>query len=329
MEMRVLREAEIRQCVALDGRAIEAVGKGFAKLGTGEAVVPPVLALPVEENNGEIDVKSAYISGLESIAVKIASGFYGNSRLSLPTGSGMMVMLSSKTGFPQALLLDNGYLTDVRTAAAGALAARYLAREDVDTVGVIGSGAQARYQVRALALVRRFTRLLVYGITEEHVSRYASEMRSELGIDVVAKESAEQVVRGSDIVVTTTPSHEPYLRAEWMHPGLHITAMGSDAPGKQELYPDVFSSADVVACDRKSQCFKIGELQHALAAGIVNEATPIIELGELVLGRHPGRQRDEQISVCDLTGVGVQDTAIAHLALEEARGRGLGTIFNS
>ena len=329
MEIRVLTEREIRQCVPLDERAIEAVGRAFAKLSLGEAIVPPVLAVPVNENNGEIDVKSAYINGTEGIAVKIASGFYDNSRLGLPTGSGMMVVLSSATGFPRALLLDNGYLTDVRTAAAGALAARYLARDELDTVGVIGSGAQARYQVRALALVRKFHRLLVYGITPEHVSRYVIEMSAELGIDIIEAKSAEQVVRGSDIVITTTPSREPYLKAEWLHPGLHITAMGSDAQGKQELHPEVFASGDVIACDRRSQCFVIGELQHALAAGIVDEGTSIIELGELVLRRHPGRQGDDQITVCDLTGVGVQDTAIAQLALEQALQNGLGTLFDT
>lgn len=329
MEITILTESDIRECVRLDEAAVEAVGNGFSKLSAGEAIVPPVLAVPVSESNGEIDVKTAYIRGLDHMAIKIASGFYDNSQLGLPSGSGMMVMISTKTGFPRALLLDNGYLTDVRTAAAGALAARHLARDRLDTVGVIGAGAQARYQVRAIALVRRFRRLLVYGITPEHVDRYVAEMRAELGVEVVASDSAEQVVKESDMLVTTTPSREPYLEAAWLHPGLHITAMGSDAPGKQELHPQVFSRADTIACDRKSQCFRLGELQHALSAGIVNADTPIVELGDLVLGNHPGRKTDEEITVCDLTGVGVQDTAIAQLALDRAAERGLGLVLNT
>lgn len=329
MEITILTEREIRECVSLNEQAIAAVEGGFSKLSKGEALVPPILAVPVSENNGEVDVKTAYISGLDNFAIKIAAGFYDNYQLGLPTGSGMMVIISAKTGFPQALLLDNGYLTDVRTGAAGALAARYLARAKIDTVGVIGSGAQARYQVLGIALVRQFRRLLVYGITAEHVDGYARQMRSELGIEVVVADSVEQVVKESDTMVTTTPSREPYLNADWLHPGLHITAMGSDATGKQELHPQVFARADVVACDRKSQCFRLGELQHALAAGIVSKESPIIELGELTLGRHPGRQTDEQITVCDLTGVGVQDTAIAQLAFKRAQEKRLGSIFNA
>ena len=322
MEITILTEREIRECVNLDETAIAAVEEGFSKLAKKEATVPPILAVPVPENNGEVDVKAAYIHGMESFAIKIAAGFHNNHRLGLPTGSGMMVLISTKTGFPRAVLMDNGYLTDVRTGAAGALAARYLARETIDTVGVIGSGAQARYQVRGLALVRRFRRLLVYGITPERVDKYVSEIRSELEIEVVKANSAEQVVKESDIVVTTTPSRHPYLKADWLHPGLHITAMGSDGVGKQELYPQVFARADVVACDQKSQCFRLGELQHALAAGIVNKDSLIVELGDLILGRHVGRESDNQITVCDLTGVGVQDTAIARLTLERAQNRG-------
>ena len=329
MEVTILTEQEIRESVSFDEEAIEAIGEGFSKLAQGEAMVPPILAVPVPENHGEVDVKTAYIRGLETFAVKIAAGFHENYRLGLPTGSGMMVMISSKTGFPQAVLLDNGYLTDVRTGAAGALAARHLARETIETVGVIGSGVQARYQVRGIALVRSFRRLLVYGIIPEQVESYVEEMEAELEVEVLSTRSAEHVVRESDVVVTTTPSREPFLKADWLHPGVHITAMGSDGEGKQELYPQVFGRADLIACDRKAQCFRLGELQHALAEGVVSTESPIVELGELTLGRHPGRELNDQITVCDLTGVGVQDTSIARLAFQKALQKGLGTAFNA
>jgi len=236
--------------------------------------------------------------------------------------------IRDRTGFPQAVLLDNGYLTDVRTGAAGALAARHLAGNAIETVGVVGSGVQARYQVRGIALVRSFRRLLVYGIVPEQVESYVEEMQAELEVEVLSTRSAEQVVRESDVVVTTTPSREPLLRADWLHPGVHITAMGSDGEGKQELFPRVFERADLIACDRKSQCFRLGELQHALAEGVVSTESPIVELGELTLGRHPGRESNDQITVCDLTGVGVQDTSIARLAFEKALQKGLGNASN-
>jgi ornithine cyclodeaminase len=237
----------------------------------------------------------------------------------------MMVLLSAKTGFCEAVLLDNGYLTDVRTGLAGAVAAKFLAPETVDTVGVIGTGAQARYQIKSLKLVRDFERLLVIGRTSERTSAYIDEMHNALGIDVAAVESVEQLVRESQIVVSTTPSRQALIEAEWLHPGLHITAMGSDLAGKQELAADVLGLVDVLVCDRQSQCFSMGELQHGLSAGIITEESDIYELGELTSGRVAGRRSPQDITVCDLTGTGVQDTAIALVAYRKAIQSGLGS----
>jgi ornithine cyclodeaminase/alanine dehydrogenase-like protein (mu-crystallin family) len=237
----------------------------------------------------------------------------------------MMMLFSARTGLPEAILLDNGYLTNVRTGAAGAVAARYLARREIETAGVIGAGAQARYQMLALRLVRDFKRLMVYSTTPESVDRYAEEMGPRLGVEVVKAPSAEAVVRGSDVVVTTTPAKEPYLQAGWLHPGLHITAMGSDAEGKQELHADVLAHADVLVCDRKSQAFRLGELHHGLEQGTISPDGEIHELGEVASGQKPGRRHDQEITICDLTGVGVQDTVIAVLAHRKAKQQGLGT----
>ena len=323
MGILILSEDEIRECVKLDRKAIEAVAEGFTKLAEGRVSLPPIMRIDIPDNHGEVDVKTAYIHGLDSFAIKIASGFHDNRLLGLPTGSGMMVLISAETGRPMAVLLDNGYLTDVRTGIAGSIAARYLAREGIVTAGVIGSGMQARLQIRALKMVRDFRKLMVYGIIKGEVEEYVEEMTRELGVEIVQAESAEKVVRESQVVVTTTPSSEPYLRAEWLHPGLHITCMGSDAEHKQEVFPEVFKQADLVVCDRKSQVFRLGELHHAGEVGII---TPdeVIELGELTSGSKNGRQDDDQITICDLTGVGVQDTQIARLAYENAVKLGLG-----
>jgi ectoine utilization protein EutC len=310
MKIIILTETEIRKCVSVDQETLAVIEDAFTRLADGKAMMPPIMRIDIPENNGEVDIKSAYLQGLDSFAVKMSSGFFDNYKLGLP---------SSKVGFPEALLLDNGYLTDVRTGAAGAIAAKYLAREQIQTVGVIGAGAQARYQIRALKLVRDFDKLLVYSKTPERVNQYVDEMTDEFGIKIVKMDNAESVVRGSDVVVTTTPAKEPYLRAEWLHPGLQITAMGSDAEVKQELHAEVLGQADIVVCDRKSQAFRLGELHHGLEAGIISEDDDIIELGEIAAGRSPGRQNDEQITIADLTGTGVQDTAIALLAYRKAR----------
>lgn len=324
MEVTILTESEIRRCVGMDQEAIEIVEDGFTRLANGMATIPPIMRVDIPENKGEVDVKTAYIRGLDSFAIKIASGFFENYRLGLPSGSGLMVIVSAKTGVPEALMLDNGYLTNVRTGAAGAIAAKYLAREKIDTAGVIGAGAQARYQMMALKLVRDFRRLMIYSIIPEEVEQYASEMAPVLGVEIMKAEDAEAVVRGSDVVVTTTPSQDPYLKAQWLHPGLHITAMGADAEEKQELHADVLRHADLLACDQKSQCFRLGELHHGLEEGIILQDDEIIELGQLSSGRKPGRRSDEEITICDLTGVGVQDTMIALLAYRKATEKGLG-----
>ena len=329
MDVTILRESEIRQCIDVDDEALRAVADGFRRLAEGKATMPPIMRVDIPENNGEVDIKTAYLQGLEGFAVKMSSGFFDNRKLGLPSLSGMMILLSTKTGFPQAILLDNGYLTDVRTGMAGALAARYLAPETIETAGVIGAGSQARYQMRALQLVRNYQRVLVFSLPPETAQEYADEMHDVLGVPVTAVESAEEVVRQSDIVVTTTPSKQPIVRAEWLHSGLHITAMGADAEGKQELHADVFDRADLVVCDRKSQVFRLGELHHALAAGILKEDDDIVELGELVAGGRRGRSSDAQISICDLTGTGVQDTAIALLAYRKAQEKGLGTLVGA
>ena len=324
MTITILTEAEIRSCVGLNEEAISAVADGFTSLAAGEVTLPPIVRIDVPDHEGEVDIKTAYVRGFDSFAIKIASGFHDNYRLGLQTGSGMMIVVSAVTGYPEAVLLDNGYLTDVRTGAAGALAARYLAPKQVETAGVIGSGTQARYQMIALKQVRDFQRLMVYGIVPDQVEQYAAEMGSVLGVEILKAEDVETVVRNSEVVVTCTPAKEPYLKAEWLHPGLHITAMGTDAEDKQELYADALGRADLLVCDRKSQSFRLGEFHNGLEAGVLSPDDPIIELGDLTSGREPGRRSDEEITICDLTGVGVQDTAIARLAYRKAMEKNLG-----
>lgn len=329
MKITILTESEIRQCVDLDQEALAAVEDGFTRLADGKAVMPPIMRIDIPEHNGEVDVKSAYLQGLDSFAVKMSSGFFDNDKLGLPSLGGMMILLSAKVGFPQALLLDNGYLTDVRTGLAGAIAAKYLAPQRVRTVGVIGAGMQGRFQMRGLQLVRDYDRVLVYDRGPKQVDKYIEEMTPVLGVEIVKAESVEAVVRESEAMATTTPAKTPHLKADWLHPGLHITAMGSDAEEKNELEPAVLARADLLVCDRKSQVFRLGEHHHALAAGMITEGDDIVELGELTAGRHPGRVDDQQITVCDLTGTGVQDTAIALLAYSKAQEKGLGMTIES
>lgn len=318
MNVVLVSEDELRRVVSMDREGLEAVRLGFAKLSSGEVVQPPIMHIEIAEHNGEVDLKGAYVKGLGSFALKLSSGFFENHKRGLPSASGLMVLVSAETGVPQALLLDNGYLTDVRTGLAGALAAELLAPEAVSTVGILGSGAQARYQLRALTLVRDFERVLVWSRSKANAERYAQEMSAELGRPVSVA-GAEEVVSSSQVVVTTTPSLQPVLLSEWVHSGQHITAMGSDSAGKNELDPAVLGDADVVVCDHRGQCLQFGELRSAVASGAVPANRRVAELGEVILGERAGRTSADQVTVADLTGTGVQDTMIARLALERVR----------
>ena len=320
----ILTEEDLKKYIHLNTKAITIVEEGFTKLVHNEVTMPPIMRIDVHDHNGEVDVKTAYLKGKELFAIKVSSGFFDNVKLGLPSGNGLMMLLSAKTGIPEAILLDNGYLTEVRTAAAGAIAANYLARKRISTVGVIGAGSQARYQLKALTLVRDFKKVLVYARAADRAQKYAAELSAELGIDVEVGDSAETVVRSSEIVITTTPATEPIIKSSWLHPGLHITAMGSDAEHKQELEASILAKADKLVCDTRNQCARLGELHHALEQGFLTDDTPIIELGELTAKKAEGREHNDEITVCDLTGTGVQDTAIALFAYEEMTKRNLG-----
>ena len=327
MDVTILTERELRDCVALDGAAVDIVEQAFAALGRGGVVMPPIMRLDIPEHNGDVDAKTAYVPGLDSFAVKISPGFFDNPKLGLPSVTGMMVLFSARTGLVEAVLLDNGYLTDLRTAAAGAVAARHLAPGRCATVGVIGAGGQARLQIEALALVRAFERVLVWARDGGKAASYATEMGARLGVAVEAAATPEAVVRESAVVVTTTPSTVPLIEAAWLHPGLHITAMGSDAQHKNELAPGVLAGADRLVCDRRAQSIVLGEMHHAIDAGTIAADAPVTELGEIAAGAKAGRADDGQITVCDLTGTGVQDTAIAIHAHRVAAGRGYGAVI--
>jgi ectoine utilization protein EutC len=325
----ILSESELRRAVPLDAAAVGCVEEAFRRLATENVVMPPVMSFHVPEHNGEVDVKTAYIPGVDSFAIKMSPGFFDNPKLGLPSLNGLMVLFSAKTGLVEALLLDNGYLTDVRTAAAGAVAAKWLAREDAVTAGIIGTGTQARLQLQALTLVRGIEKALVWGRDGGKAEACAAECAAELGIEAIPAKAIEDLMAASDIVVTTTPATEPLITASLLRPGQHITAMGSDADYKTELAPDVLVRADRYICDRQQQCLERGELRAAVAAGSVAADLAHVELGAVIAGIATGRAFEHEVTVCDLTGTGVQDTAIATLARQQAQAAGAGFLFNS
>lgn len=320
----ILTETDLRKIVELDGDAVDCVEQAFAALATKAVEMPPIMRLDIAAHRGEVDVKTAYVPDLDSFAIKVSPGFFNNPSLGLPSTNGLMMLLSARTGLVEALLLDNGYLTDVRTAAAGAVAARHLSRPDSRIAAVFGAGMQARLQLRALMLVRPIEAARIWARDLEKAERLASELTAEFGLPLTAEADAETACRGADIIVTTTPSDKPILKAAWLEPGQHITAMGSDAEHKNEIEPAATLKAEPYVADSLKQTRRLGELHHAIAAGLVSEAADFPELGAIVAGKVPGRRSPEAITFCDLTGTGVQDTAIATLAHRRAVSAGAG-----
>jgi ornithine cyclodeaminase len=323
-EVLILNENELRQAVTLDLAAVDLIADAFAKLAAGSVVMPPILRMDMEDRNGEVDVKTAYVPGLDGFAIKVSPGFFDNPKKGLSTTSGLMIVHDAETGFVRAVLLDNGYLTDLRTAAAGAVAARCLALPEASRAGVIGTGLQARLQIQALSLVRDLDTVTVWGRDREKAEACAADIARSTGTATRVAGSIAEAVRDSQVLVTTTPSREPLITAEMLHPGLHITAMGSDAEHKNEIAPAAVAEADLFVCDKHEQSARLGELHHAVGAGTVPEDMPAVELGAIVSGAHPGRPDAEAVTICDLTGTGAQDTAIAThtLAIAEAHGFG-------
>lgn len=313
--MKVVLESELRERIG-EAEALEAVERAFRALAEGRVEQPQPMGFDFEESRGEVHVKGAFLKGSPVFAVKVASGFYRNPERELPVSSGLVLVFDSRTGFPLAVFHDNAYLTELRTAAAGALATRLLAPKDVQKLAILGTGAQARYQVQAIARVRTPQSLSAWSRSSENRRRYCEEMASELGIEASPAESAEEALEGADLVVTVTPARSPIVRGSFVAPGATIIAVGSDGPEKQELDVDVLGRADKVIADKLSQCARLGEIHHALDAGVLIESDVYAELGDVVTGKRRGREADELI-VCDLTGVGAQDAALAELAWEK------------
>ena len=309
--MQLYQRDAIEAAVKLDRDALITVEAGFAALGRGEVVQPPILSMAIEESNGEVDVKTAHIRGFERFAIKVSPGFFDNPKLGLPSLNGLMMVFSAKTGLVDAVLFDEGYLTAVRTALAGAIAAKHLSREDSRRVAVLGAGEQAELQVRALQLVRDIDTLDVWARRREQAEAYAERMQAQ-GFTVHVHDSVKAACAEADIVVTTTPARQPILTAQDLPEGVHVTAMGSDSPDKRELDESVMTRADAFVCDTRAQSEHNGELK-AYAGG--EPPFKVYELGRVIADEQRLRVSPSSITVCDLTGTGVQDTAIANYAL--------------
>jgi len=288
---------------------ITVMEKGFIDYSNGNCVVPPVGELLFEKNNGETHIKYGYIKDQQYYVIKVASGFYNNPQLGLPSSQGLMIVLNQKTGETEAVLLDEGHLTNIRTAAAGALAAKYFAPKKIKAIGIIGAGIQGKLQLQYLQQINPCKEVWIWDINQESSLRYKSELDKIFDIHI-AKSTAE-LAQHCNLIVTSTPSKNSLLKANDIMEGTHITAVGSDTPEKQELESEILSKADIVVSDSIPQSKSRGEIYQAVKNNSITRVD-VIELGNALQNKNLQRNSDKQITVADLTGVAVQDIMIAH-----------------
>jgi ornithine cyclodeaminase len=284
-----------------------AIEEGFVAYSAGDVVVPPVGELVFHDPPGDVHIKYGYIKNDDVFVIKVASGFYDNIKLGLPQADGLMLVFSQKTAQLECILLDKCHLTNVRTAAAGAVVARYLAPSNVERIGVFGAGVQGRMQVEALLPIIDCRDVIVWGTGEEEL-----EAMEPLGFSVETTRTSDEVAATCNLIITATPTRTPILRAEQIRRGTHITAMGSDTEEKNELEPSILRMADIVVADSIEQCLVRGEISHAIKTGELT-VDDVVELGNVIVKRGLRRSSNSQITVADLTGVAVQDIQISKL----------------
>lgn len=304
---------EIRAAVTVT-EAIQAIGDAFRLNALGEATLPDPMGFDIEQTHAEVHVKAAHLADGGAFVVKIATDFYASPDRGL-SADGIMIAIDARNGTPLAVLADGGFLTDLRTGAAGAVAADALARLDLHSVGLVGAGVQALFQLEALVQVRQIARVSVFSRDRRRAQEFARKAADFFDGEITAVDAIESATRDMDIVVTTTPARSPIVDDAWIAQGTHVTAVGSDRPTKRELESATLSRS-VVVVDRLSQALTLGEVHHAVADGAITVADVRGELGDVLVGHVQGRQDEHEVTVADLTGVGIQDAAIATVVLE-------------
>lgn len=319
--MLILNQKEVKELLPLSeiGQVIDCTEKAFLDYGQGKVQMPPKNYLYFKQYKGDLRIMSAFATDLDMAGTKIVSVHPENPKKGLPTVIAVIILNDAKTGFPLALM-DGTYITGMRTGGAGAVAVKYLARQNAKTLGVVGAGKQAFFQIAAILKVRPIEKVLVCDVSQKNIENLANSL-SEIGIKI--NEAQIEEVSRQDILVTTTPSEKPIIKKEWIMPGTHINAIGADASGKEELDPEILKMAKVVV-DDWAQASHSGEINVSFNKGIIKKEDIYSSLGKIVNSEKIGRENDQEITVFDSTGLAIQDLFTAHLVYHKAREKYLG-----
>ncbi|MBA7637437.1 Delta(1)-pyrroline-2-carboxylate reductase [subsurface metagenome] len=322
MTVLLLSGADVKKLISIR-ETIEAVEEAFLAKGLGKAQMPPKSYVFFNRYEGDFRVMPAYLEDTEAAGVKIVNVHPQNpSKYSMPTVMATIVLLDPRTGAPLAIM-DGTTITNVRTGAAGAVAAKYLAQKDSRVVALIGAGAQAMTQFLALNEIFKIEELRVSDKVEANAKKYASEVKKRFDISIKVTD-AKEAVQGADIIVTTTPVKSPIVMNDWVSEGVHINAIGADAPGKQLLDPEILKRAKIII-DNWEQASHSGEINVPLSKGMLAREDMHAELGEIVSGKKSGRTSRDEITVFDSTGLAIQDVATAWLVYKKAKEIDMGT----
>ena len=325
-KLRILNRREVEQILSMP-EVIRLVEKAFGERGRNQVQMPPKSYLYFPRFNGDIRVMPAYLEGLNEVGVKLVNAHLDNSsKHGLPTVLASIMLFDPETGAPISLM-DGTHITAMRTAAASAVAAKYLARKDSKILAMVGAGYQSLCQVEALTEILKLESVKIFDIDRQKAEKLAAFLRERFGINAKRLASVEETVRGSDVLVTVTPSRKPIVKSEWITEGIHISAVGADAPGKEELEPELLKRAMIVIDDWE-QGSHGGEINIPLSMGIIGKSDIYAEISEIVVGRKPGRTSDKEITIFDTTGLAILDVITAWYTYEVAEEQGIGVEFD-
>ena len=322
----VLKQSEIKKLAKMD-EIIESVELGYAEHAQRRVQMPAKKYLYYKKYNGDLRIMPCYLRNLDQSGVKNVNVHPDNPiNHKLPTVMAIIELIDPETGFPVALM-DGTWITNMRTGAAGGIATKYLARDNSETIGLVGAGKQAETQIMALKEVIDIKNAKVFCRTCASRTKFAEMISNKYGFPVEPVDSAKAAVSNVDVLITSTPVKVPVIKSEWIREGTHINAMGADAPGKQELETSLTLRSKVII-DCWEQTSHSGEINVPVSKGLIKRNDIQARIGDVITGKSPGRQSDEEITIFDSTGLAVQDITTAWMIYEKALEKGYGYKIN-
>lgn len=321
----LLSRKEVEQVLSPE-EVVGAVEAAYREMGLGTATVPPRIRIDMEQYKGNLLVMPAYLKGIGALGTKLVTTYLENFKLNLPSVLGTIILHDPQNGLPIAIM-DGTYVTAMRTGAAGAVAAKYLSREDSSNVTVIGTGVQGRSQVIALDIIRKLKHIFAFDSDRKRCQDYVQEMQERVDADVIQVDDVPQAVRQSDIVITATSSFEPVLRGEWLNEGTHVTGIGSHSSDARELDENVVKRASKIVLDTWD-AKTVGDIAYPISRGIIKEQDIYSDIGTIIAGKKPGRTSAKEITVFKSVGTAALDSSTAFKAYRLAKEKGVGKLVD-